>query len=99
MQQLYVFLLVLAVPLAVGVYFAVKPMLVRRRRERLRNQPLADGVEDILKRRVGLYPAAPNYLEPDPDADLELVMGFARLSPESIREGVGILADVLGALR
>ncbi|MCR9095589.1 MAG: PLP-dependent aminotransferase family protein [bacterium] len=56
-------------------------------------------VERASARGVGVYPAAPSYLKPDPGADLELVMGFARLSPESIREGVGILADVLGEVR
>ncbi len=59
---------------------------------------VGDVIERAARRGVALYPAAPSHLAPDPDAELELVMGFARLSPEAIREGVGILADVLGSL-
>jgi GntR family transcriptional regulator/MocR family aminotransferase len=45
---------------------------------------------------VGLYPAAPCYVGAAPK-ELELILGFARLEPEAIREGVlelkGLLRD------
>lgn len=56
-------------------------------------------IERAAARGVALYPARPSYLAPDPDADLELVMGFARLAPEAIREGVAVLAAALGEVR
>ncbi len=62
MSQLHVFLLVLAVPLAAVAYFVAKPMLVRRRRQRLRNQPVPDEVKNILKQHVGLYTLLPDEL-------------------------------------
>ncbi|MCA9501509.1 MAG: PLP-dependent aminotransferase family protein [Spirochaetaceae bacterium] len=48
------------------------------------------------ERGLGLYPAAPCYLERAPDA-LELVMGFGRLSPARLCEGVSKLAELLAA--
>jgi Mlc titration factor MtfA (ptsG expression regulator) len=62
MNELVVFLLVMAVPASVGLYFLIKPKLVRRRRKRLRGQPLPDGVEEILSRNVGLYSLLPDDL-------------------------------------
>ncbi len=48
------------------------------------------------RRGLGLYPAAPCALDPSPEA-LELVMGFARLTPEAVRAGVHELAGLLAA--
>ncbi len=52
-------------------------------------------LEAAAKRGVGLYPARPSYVRPDPARPLELVMGFARLSPESIARGVYVLREAL----
>lgn len=48
------------------------------------------------QRGLGLYPAAPCALDPSPEA-LELVMGFARLTPDAVRAGVHALAGLLEA--
>lgn len=60
MKELMVFLAIIAVPVALGLYWVIKPKLVRRRRARLRRQPLAQGVEEILARNVGLYSLLPD---------------------------------------
>ena len=44
---------------------------------------------------IGVYPAAPCYLDPACQSELELVLGFARLEPEMIRVGIEQLATVL----
>ena len=62
MQTFIVLLVVLAVPASIGLYFVIKPALVEKRRARLRQQPLAEGAEDILKQRVGLYSLLPDDL-------------------------------------
>ena len=59
MQTLIVLLIVIAVPVSIGLYFALRPAFVQRRRARLRHQPLADGVEEILQQNVGLYGRLP----------------------------------------
>lgn len=46
------------------------------------------------RRGLGLYPAAPCSLDLSPEA-LELVMGFARLTPDAVRAGVRALAGLL----
>ena len=62
MQTLIVLAVVMAVPVSIGLYFVLKPKFVERRRARLRGQPLAHGVEDILKWRVGIYSLLPDDL-------------------------------------
>jgi len=56
-------------------------------------------VEAARRRGLGLYPVAPCHLE-RPAPSLAFVMGFARLSPETIRRGVrelgGLLAEGVG---
>jgi GntR family transcriptional regulator/MocR family aminotransferase len=47
-------------------------------------------------RDVGVYPAAPFYAEPP--AEAELLLGYASLSEEDIREGIARLGDALDAL-
>lgn len=51
-------------------------------------------VESGRERGLGLYPATPCYLGDRPAA-LELVMGFGRLDDARIREGIGVLAELL----
>lgn len=60
MKEIIVFLVIIAVPVAIGLYLVLKPMLVGKRRARLRRQPLAQGVEEILSRNVGLYSLLPS---------------------------------------
>ncbi|HEY8155194.1 MAG TPA: PLP-dependent aminotransferase family protein [Myxococcota bacterium] len=48
------------------------------------------------ERGVGVYPAAPFYARPP--GHVELLLGYAALSEESIREGVGRLRDALESL-
>lgn len=60
MKELIVFLVIISVPVAIGLYLVIKPKLVHKRRARLRGQPLPQGVEDILSRNVGLYSLLPD---------------------------------------
>jgi hypothetical protein len=60
MKELIVFLVIISVPVAIGLYLVIKPKLVRKRRMRLRRQPLPQGVEEILSRNVGLYSLLPD---------------------------------------
>jgi MtfA peptidase len=62
MKQLLLSLLIVFVPVAIGLYLVIKPRLARRRRARLRKQPLPEGVEEILSRNVGLYSLLPDDL-------------------------------------
>lgn len=62
MTKLIVFLLVLSVPIAIGLYLVIKPGIVERRRERLRKRALPQGVAEILSRNVGLYSRLPEDL-------------------------------------
>ena len=48
------------------------------------------------ERGVGVYPAAPFYARPP--AHAELLLGYAALSEETIREGIGRLRDALESL-
>ena len=60
MKELIVFLVIISVPVAIGLYLVIKPKLVQKRRMRLRRQPLPQGVEEILSRNVGLYSLLPD---------------------------------------
>ncbi|MDJ0906863.1 MAG: zinc-dependent peptidase [Woeseiaceae bacterium] len=62
MKETLVFLAFVAVPAAIGLYFVIKPKLVRKRRAHLLRQPLPDGVEDVLLRNIGLYSLVPDDL-------------------------------------
>jgi len=62
MKELLVFLAIISVPVAIGLYWLIKPRLVRKRRTQLRKQPLPEGVEDVLSRNVGLYSLLPDDL-------------------------------------
>jgi len=62
MQGLIIFLVLIAVPLAVGLYFFYKPRLVKRRRAQIRQRPNPEGLEDVLLRNVGLYSLLPDHL-------------------------------------
>lgn len=62
MKELIVFLVIISVPVAVGLYLVIKPKFVQKRRTRLRRQPLPQGVEEILSRNVGLYSLLPDDL-------------------------------------
>jgi Mlc titration factor MtfA (ptsG expression regulator) len=60
MKELMVFLVIISVPVAVGLYLIIKPKLVQKRRARLRRQPLPHGVEEILSQNIGLYSLLPD---------------------------------------
>lgn len=60
MNELLIFLAIIAVPVAIGLYLVIKPKLVRKRRARLRRQPPPQGAEEILSRNVGLYSLLPD---------------------------------------
>ena len=60
MKEPIVFLVIISVPVAIGLYLVIKPKLVQKRRARLRRQPLPQGVADILSRNVGLYSLLPD---------------------------------------
>ena len=60
MKELIVFLLIISVPVAIGLYLVIKPMFVQKRRARVRKRPLPQGVEEILSRNVGLYSLLPH---------------------------------------
>ena len=62
MKALIVFLVIISVPIAIGLYLVIKPKLVEKRRTRLRGRPLPQGVEEILSRNVGLYSLLPDDL-------------------------------------
>ena len=62
MEGLTIFLLIIAVPAAVAFYLPVKRRLVRKRRLRLRDRPLPEGVEEVLSRNIGLYSVVPDDL-------------------------------------
>ena len=60
MKELIVFLVIISVPAAFGLYLVIKPKLVQKRRTRLRRQPLPQAVEEILSQNVGLYSLLPD---------------------------------------
>ncbi len=62
MNEILVFLAFITVPAAIGLYFVIKPKLLRRRRARLRRRSLPQGVEDVLSRNIGLYTLLPDDL-------------------------------------
>lgn len=62
---------------------------------RLPPRQLGALVREAAEEGVGLYPISPYYREPPPEAGL--VMGYAGLGPEDIREGVSRLARVLAS--
>ena len=62
MTELLLTLAVFAVPAGIGLYILAKPVLRRKRRERLRLQPVAQQVVDILRQNVGLYSRLPEDL-------------------------------------
>lgn len=66
----------------------------------LRDVP-ADRTEAIvagaLAAGVGVYPVAPYYLEPPQVAGF--LVGYASLDEDEIREGIGLLADVVATIR
>jgi len=62
MKGLVIFLVMIAVPVAIGLYWYIKPKVVRRRRMRLRQRPSPEGLEEVLSRNVGLYSRLPNDL-------------------------------------
>ena len=55
-----------------------------------------DLVREAAARGVGIYPVAPYYLEPPARAGL--LLGYAALTEEAIREGVRRLAEALDAV-
>jgi GntR family transcriptional regulator/MocR family aminotransferase len=63
----------------------------------LSGQRLPELLSSARSAGLGLYPAAPCYLGPGPEA-LELILGFARLGGASIRAGVGTLRSLLDGL-
>jgi len=62
MQALSIFLVLIAVPVAFGLYWYAKPRLVENRRRRVRKQPVPDGLEEILATNIGLYSSLPDDL-------------------------------------
>ena len=62
MKELIVFLAVISVPLAIGLYLVIKPKFVQKRRARLRRRSLPQGVEETLSRNIGLYSLLPDDL-------------------------------------
>lgn len=62
MKALTIFLVMIAAPAAFGLYWLIKPRLVKRRRKRLREQPAPEGLEEVLSRNVGLYSLLPDDL-------------------------------------
>jgi len=65
MKALAIFLVMIAVPAAFGLYWFIKPKLVEKRRTRLREQPPPVGLEEVLSRNVGLYSLLPDELRAD----------------------------------
>jgi len=62
MKALTIFLVMIAVPAAFGLYWLIKPRLVENRRRRLRKRPPPEGVKEVLSRNVGLYSLLPDDL-------------------------------------
>ena len=62
MKALTIFLVMIAVPAAFGLYWFIKPRLVENRRRRLRKRPPPEGLEEVLSRNVGLYSLLPDDL-------------------------------------
>ena len=63
MNGLAFFLVLMAVPLAMVLYWIYKPRYVRRRRAKLRERPNPEGLEDVLSRNIGLYTLLPAELK------------------------------------
>jgi len=62
MKALTIFLVMIAAPVAFGLYWLIKPRLVRDRRRRLRERPPPEGLEEVLSRNFGLYALLPDDL-------------------------------------
>ncbi|MEM1176565.1 MAG: M90 family metallopeptidase [Pseudomonadota bacterium] len=62
MAEWFFVLLVVSTPLAFGLYLLARPVLVRRRRERLFSTAVSPATRDILQRKVGLYSKLPEVL-------------------------------------
>ena len=57
-----IFLVMIAVPAAIGLYWYIKPKLVHKRRMRQRGLQPPQGLDDVLSRNVGLYSLLPDDL-------------------------------------
>ena len=62
MKGLVIFLVMISVPAAIGLYWFIKPRVVSKRRMRLRERPPPEGLEEVLSRNVGLYSRLPDDL-------------------------------------
>ena len=62
MKGLVIFLIMIAVPAVIGLYWIIKPKVVRKRRMRLRERPSREGLEGVLSRNIGLYSLLPDDL-------------------------------------
>lgn len=63
MKALAIILLMIAVPVAMVLYWIYKPKFVQRRRMELRARPHPEGLEEVLSRNVGLYSLLPPDLQ------------------------------------
>lgn len=62
MKGLVIFLVMITVPAAIGLYWYIKPKVVSRRRMKLRERPPPEGLEEVLSRNIGLYSRLPDDL-------------------------------------
>lgn len=61
MQNTTIWLVIIALPIGLGLYWLVKPKLLQMRRARVRQRPVPDGLVEVLSRNVSLY----GYLPPE----------------------------------
>ena len=94
MKALAIFLVMMAVPAAFGLYWFAKPRLVEGRRKRVRAQPPPEGLEEVLARNVGLYSLLPNDLRAELHGHINVFLDekrFLGVGGQEITNEVGFI--------
>ena len=103
MKGLAIFLVMIAAPAAMGLYWTFKPKLVRKRRARLRDRPNPEGLEEVLSRNVGLYSLLPPALQTELHGHINVFLnekrfrgvGGQEITPEVMFTVAGIACVLL----
>lgn len=103
MKGLTIFLVMIAAPVAFGLYWFIKPRLVRKRRLRLRERPPPEGLEDVLSRNVGLYLLLPDDLRTELHGHINVFLnekrflgvGGQEITPEVMLTVAGVACMLL----
>jgi len=102
MTGLIIFLVMVAVPAAIVLYWVIRPRLQRKRRIRIRELPPPEGLEQVLSQNVGLYSLLPGDLQAELHGHVNVFLrekrfrgvGGQKITPE-VRFTVAGIASML----